>query len=201
VKNVCVFCGSKNGDSPLFREAASQFGAALAANGLDLVYGGAHHGLMGAVADAVLAGGRQIIGVVPRGLARQEFAHPELSEHHVVDTMYERKALMAERADAFVALPGGFGTMDELFDMLTGAQIGLHHKPIGLLDVDGYYSAMLEWIRHALQARLHSRRVERRAGGAFRPESTGRRAADPSAAEPCGAVDQADALSLRSAAA
>lgn len=151
MKNVCVFCGSKNGDSPLFREAASQFGAALAANGLDLVYGGAHHGLMGAVADAVLAGGRQIIGVVPRGLARQEFAHPELSEHHVVDTMYERKALMAERADAFVALPGGFGTMDELFDMLTGAQIGLHHKPIGLLDVDGYYSAMLEWIRHALQ--------------------------------------------------
>ena len=136
MRSVCVFCGSKEGDSPLFREAATAFGRALAAQKLDLVYGGAHHGLMGAVADAVLAGGGKIIGVVPRGLARQEFAHPELTEHHVVDTMYERKALMAERADAFVALPGGFGTMDELFDMLTGAQIGLHHKPIGLLDVD-----------------------------------------------------------------
>jgi uncharacterized protein (TIGR00730 family) len=151
VRSVCVFCGSKNGDSPIFREAATAFGRALAAQKLDLVYGGAHHGLMGAVADAVLAGGGKIIGVVPRGLARQEFAHPELTEHHVVDTMYERKALMAERADAFVALPGGFGTMDELFDMLTGAQIGLHHKPIGLLDVDGYYSALQVWISHALQ--------------------------------------------------
>lgn len=151
MRSVCVFCGSKEGDSPLFREAATAFGRALAAQKLDLVYGGAHHGLMGAVADAVLAGGGKIIGVVPRGLARQEFAHPELTEHHVVDTMYERKALMAERADAFVALPGGFGTMDELFDMLTGAQIGLHHKPIGLLDVDGYYSALQAWISHALQ--------------------------------------------------
>ena len=151
MRNVCVFCGSKTGDSPIFREAATAFGGALAASKLDLVYGGAHHGLMGAVADAVLAGGGKLIGVVPRGLARQEFAHPELSEHHVVDTMHERKALMAERADAFVALPGGFGTMDELFEMLTGAQIGLHHKPIGLLDVDGYYAALQGWISLALQ--------------------------------------------------
>ncbi len=151
VQRVCVFCGSKDGDRPLYREAATGFGRALASHGLDLVYGGAQHGLMGAVADAVLAGGRQIVGVVPRGLARQEFAHPELSEHHVVDTMYERKAMMAERADAFVALPGGFGTMDELFDMLTGAQLGLHHKPIGLLDVDGYYAPLLEWISGGLQ--------------------------------------------------
>ncbi len=151
IERVCVFCGSKSGDSPVFLEAATTFGRALAANGLDLVYGGAHHGLMGAVADGVLAGGRKIVGVVPRGLARQEFAHPELTEHHVVDTMYERKALMAQRADAFVALPGGFGTLDELFDMLSGAQLGLHHKPIGLLDVEGYYAPLLEWISQGLR--------------------------------------------------
>lgn len=151
MRRVCVFCGSRAGDSPRFREAASALGAALASRGLDLVYGGAQHGLMGAVADAVLAGGRQIIGVVPRGLAREEFAHPELSEHLVVDTMAHRKALMAEKSDAFVVLPGGFGTMDELFEMLTGAQLKLHHKPIGLLDVDGYYAPLLEWIARGVQ--------------------------------------------------
>lgn len=151
LERVCVFCGSKNGDSPRFRQAATAFGAALAQRGLDLVYGGAQHGLMGAVADAVLAGGRKIIGVVPRGLAREEFAHPELSEHLLVDSMPARKTLMAERADAFVALPGGFGTMDELFEVLTDRQLGLHHKPIGLLDVDGYYAPLLRWIDGGLQ--------------------------------------------------
>lgn len=148
---VAVFCGSKSGDSPLFLEAARAFGSALAAHGLDLVYGGAAHGMMGALASAVLEGGRHVIGVVPRGLARQEFAHPELSEQVMVDDMYTRKALMASKADAFVALPGGFGTMDELFDMLTAAQLGLHQKPIGLLDVDGFYAPLLQWISHALQ--------------------------------------------------
>jgi uncharacterized protein (TIGR00730 family) len=151
ISRVAVFCGSRSGDSPLFLEAAREFGTALAANGLDLVYGGAAHGMMGALASAVLEGGRHVIGVVPRGLARQEFAHPELSEHVLVDDMYTRKAIMALKADAFVALPGGFGTMDELFDMLTAAQIGLHAKPIGLLDVDGFYAPLLEWISHALQ--------------------------------------------------
>ena len=151
MKRVAVYCGSKSGDSPLFLEAARAFGSALAANGLDLVYGGAAHGMMGALASAVLEGGRHVIGVVPRGLARQEFAHPELSEHVMVDDMYTRKAIMAAKADAFVALPGGFGTMDELFDMLTGAQVGLHEKPIGLLDVDGFYAPLLQWITQALQ--------------------------------------------------
>lgn len=151
IGRVAVFCGSKAGDSPVFLEAATSFGRALAANGLDLVYGGAHHGLMGAMASAVLEGGRHVIGVVPRGLARQEFAHPGLSEHVVVDDMYTRKAMMAAKADAFVALPGGFGTMDELFDMLTAAQVGLHTKPIGLLDLDGFYGPLLSWITHALQ--------------------------------------------------
>ncbi len=150
IKRVGVFCGSKTGDSPIFLEAAAAFGRALAANKLDLVYGGAHHGLMGAVASAVLEGGGHVIGVVPRGLSRQEFAHPKLSEHHLVDDMYSRKALMADKADAFIALPGGFGTMDELFDMLTAAQVGLHTKPIGLLDLDGFYAPLLAWIGQAL---------------------------------------------------
>lgn len=151
ISRVGVFCGSKPGDSPLFMEAATAFGRALAKHQLDLVYGGAAHGLMGAVAGAVLEGGRHVIGVVPRGLSRQEFAHPELSEHVLVDDMYQRKAMMAQKADAFVALPGGFGTLDELFDMLSAAQVGLHTKPIGLLDVDGYYAPLLAWITHALQ--------------------------------------------------
>lgn len=151
ISRVGVFCGSKPGDSPLFMEAATAFGRALANHGLDLVYGGAAHGLMGAVAGAVLEGGRHVIGVVPRGLSRQEFAHPELSEHVLVDDMYQRKAMMAQKADAFVALPGGFGTLDELFDMLCAAQVGLHTKPIGLLDVDGYYAPLLAWITQALQ--------------------------------------------------
>ena len=151
IARVAVFCGSKSGDAPVFLEAAAALGTALAQEGLDLVYGGAHRGLMGAVASAVLAGGRRAIGVVPRGLSREEFAHPELSEHHLVDDMNARKALMAEKADAFIALPGGFGTLDELFDMLTAAQLGLHHKPIGLLDVDGYYAPLLAWLSQALR--------------------------------------------------
>lgn len=151
ITRVAVFCGSKSGDSPVFLEAAAAFGRALAQHQLDLVYGGAHHGLMGALASAVLEGGGHVIGVVPRGLARQEFAHPRLSEHLLVDDLYTRKALMAEKADAFVALPGGFGTMDELFDMLTAAQVGLHQKPIGLLDLDGFYAPLLAWISQALQ--------------------------------------------------
>ena len=150
ISRVAVFCGSKSGDSPVFVEAAAAFGRALATAGLDLVYGGAQTGLMGALATAVLAGGRSAIGVVPRGLSREEFAHPELTEHHLVDDMNARKALMASKADAFVALPGGFGTLDELFDMLTAAQLGLHHKPIGLLDVDGYYAPLLAWVSQGL---------------------------------------------------
>jgi uncharacterized protein (TIGR00730 family) len=151
ITRVGVFCGSKTGDSPRYLEAAAGFGRAMAQHKLDLVYGGAHHGLMGAVASAVIEAGGHVIGVVPRGLSRQEFAHPRLSEHLLVGDMYERKALMASKADAFVALPGGFGTMDELFDMLTAAQVGLHQKPIGLLDVDGFYTPLLAWITQALQ--------------------------------------------------
>jgi uncharacterized protein (TIGR00730 family) len=151
IRSLCVFCGSKVGASPVFREAASALGTAMAKQGLALVYGGAGQGLMGAVADAVLDGGGQAIGVIPHGLARQEFAHPRLTKAHFVGSMHERKALMESLSDGFIALPGGFGTMDELFETLTWAQLGLHAKPIGLVDTDGYYAPLVAWIRTALQ--------------------------------------------------
>lgn len=160
IRRVAVYCGSKEGNSPRFKEAASQLGAAMAARGLDLVYGGAANGLMGAVASAVLRGGRRVTGIIPTGIERQEWAHPELTEAVRVSTMYERKALMAERADAFVALPGGFGTMDELFDVLTQAQVGLHRKPIGILNLDGYYGPIIDWVRRGLDSGFIPRVLE-----------------------------------------
>ncbi len=147
---VAVFCGSRDGVRPVFREAATGFGSAMARRGLDLVYGGAANGLMGAVADAVLAGGGRVIGVIPRGLDRVEFAHPKLSERIDTASMHERKAVMADRADAFVALPGGFGTMDELFEALTWRQLAMHHKPLGLLDVEGFYQPLVGWLDRAV---------------------------------------------------
>lgn len=150
ISRVAVFCGSKSGDSPVFVEAAAAFGTALAAAGLDLVYGGAQSGLMGAVATAVLAGGRSAIGVVPRGLSREEFAHPELTEHHLVDDMNARKALMAAKADAFVALPGGFGTLDELFEALTLIQTDkVTDFPVILVGTK-YWSGLTDWVRERL---------------------------------------------------
>jgi uncharacterized protein (TIGR00730 family) len=140
--SVCVFCGSRPGARPAFLAAAQAFGTELARRGLSLVYGGASIGLMGAVADAVLAGGGRAVGVLPRGLERKEIAHRGLSELHIVDSMHERKALMAQLAGAFVALPGGYGTFDELFEILTWAQLGLHAKPVGLLDVEGFWSPL-----------------------------------------------------------
>ena len=146
IQKVCVYCGARDGARPVFRERAYALGAAFARRGLGLVYGGAKVGLMGAVADGALAGGAEVIGVLPHGLARVEFAHPGLTKLHHVETMQERKALMADLADAFVALPGGFGTLDELFECLTWAQIGLHEKPVGLFEVEGYWSALLTQI-------------------------------------------------------
>lgn len=150
MKAVCVFCGSKSGDSPAFGEAAFELGAALASHGLTLVYGGAQNGLMGRVADGALSGGGAVIGVIPRGLARQEFAHPRLTETVFAETMAERKQVMIDRSDAFIALPGGFGTLDELFEVLTGAQIGLHQKPIGVLNQAQFFTPLLQWVDQAL---------------------------------------------------
>jgi uncharacterized protein (TIGR00730 family) len=149
-RELTVFCGSRDGVRPSYRAAALAFGSAMAHRGFDLVYGGAQNGLMGAVADAVLAGGRRVIGVIPKGLDRTEFAHPGLSERIDVDTMHARKAVMAERGAAFVALPGGFGTMDELFEVMTWRQLGMHNKPLGLLDVDGYYRLLVAFLDGAV---------------------------------------------------
>ena len=153
-KTVAVFCGSRDGSRPVFREAATAFGEAMARRGFDLVYGGAANGLMGAVADAVLAGGRRVIGVIPKGLDRVEFAHPKLSERIDTGSMHERKAIMAEESDAFVALPGGIGTFEELFEVFTWAQLAIHQKPIGLLNTAGYYAPLLAFLEHAVSQRF-----------------------------------------------
>jgi len=150
--SVCVFCGSRPGTRPAFLEVARAFGAELAARGLTLVYGGASIGLMGALADAVLERGGRVVGVLPRGLERREIAHRGLSELHVVESMHARKAKMAELAGAFVAMPGGFGTFDELFEILTWAQLGLHAKPVGLLDVEGFWAPLQALAQRAADA-------------------------------------------------
>ena len=140
---VCVFCGSREGDRPLYRDAAAELGTLIARAGHGVVYGGGNIGLMGIIADAALAAGGEVIGVIPRHLLDREVAHGDLSTLHVVGSMHERKALMAELADVFVAAPGGFGTLDELCEILTWAQLGLHHKPCGLLNVAGYFDPLL----------------------------------------------------------
>src|SRR5262249_55489848 len=139
VRSVCVFCGSSSGARPEYADAARRLGSALAARGLEAVTGAGHIGLMGVLADATLAGGGRVVGVIPRALVQRELAHQGLSELLVVETMHQRKALMADRADAFAALPGGYGTLDELFEVLTWAQLGLHARPVGLLNVAGYF--------------------------------------------------------------
>ena len=150
IRRVAVYCGSKEGDSPRFMEAAAAFGAAMAKRELDLVYGGAANGLMGAVASAVLLGGRHVIGVIPSGLGRQEWAHPQLSEAIRVDTMHERKQLMIEKADAFIALPGGFGTMDELFEAATLIQTKkIEDFPLVLMGVD-YWRPLLAFLQSSM---------------------------------------------------
>jgi uncharacterized protein (TIGR00730 family) len=149
---LCVFCGSGLGSTGAFLEEVRAIGHLLADEGIGLVYGGARVGLMGVLADAALARGGEVIGVIPRALAQREIAHPALTELRVVDTMHERKAAMAELADGFVALPGGTGTMEELFEAWTWGQLGLHVKPCGLLNIAGYYDALLAFIDRAMAA-------------------------------------------------
>jgi uncharacterized protein (TIGR00730 family) len=150
MRHLCVFCGSSAGNRLEYAEAATQLGRLLAERGLGLVYGGGHVGLMGVLADAVLAAGGEVIGVIPQALVDRELAHRGLTELHVVVTMHQRKALMADRADAFMALPGGFGTCEEFFEMLTWGQLGIHDKPISLLNVAGFFDPLLAWIDRSL---------------------------------------------------
>ncbi len=139
---LCVYCGSSSGRRPHFRKAAASFGERLAGEGIGLVFGGGHIGLMGVVADAVLANGGEAIGVIPQALVDRELAHGSLSELHVVGSMHERKARMAELSDGFVALPGGAGTLDEMFEQWTWAQLGIHAKPCAFLNVRGYFDPL-----------------------------------------------------------
>ncbi|PXX51176.1 TIGR00730 family Rossman fold protein [Aquitalea magnusonii] len=150
MKSVCLFCGSNKGLRPEYIAAAADFGRTLAEQGITLVYGAGKVGLMGVAADAALAAGGKVIGVIPEFLKAKEVAHLGLTELHVTDTMHQRKAMMAELADGFVALPGGFGTFDELFEILTWAQLSVHDKPVGLLDVAGFYQPLLALTRHAV---------------------------------------------------
>jgi uncharacterized protein (TIGR00730 family) len=151
LNTICVFCGSSHGLKPSYRAAAAELGELLAAGGLTLVYGGGCVGLMGTVADAALSTGGEVIGVIPQALVAKELSHAGLTKLHVVNSMHERKALMASLSDAFIALPGGFGTAEELCEILTWGQLGIHSKPVGLLNVDGFFDSLLEWLDHATQ--------------------------------------------------
>jgi uncharacterized protein (TIGR00730 family) len=150
MRRLCVFCGSSVGHRPEYRSAARQLGELLAQRGIVLVFGAGHIGLMGVLADAVLERGGEAIGVIPQALVDKELAHRKLTALHVVGTMHQRKALMADLADGFVALPGGFGTADELFEILTWAQLGLHTKPVGLLNTAGFFDPLLAWVDHCV---------------------------------------------------
>ncbi|WP_165020742.1 TIGR00730 family Rossman fold protein [Dysgonomonas sp. ZJ279] len=143
MKYISVFCGSSSGNDNIFPEQVSLLGQTIARRGYGIVYGGAHVGLMGAVADGALQQGGQVIGVIPQFLKKKELEHKKLTKIHVVETMHERKALMNELSDGVIALPGGYGTMEELFEMLTWAQLALHKKPIGLLNIDGFYDSLI----------------------------------------------------------
>ena len=154
IERLCVFCGSSPGRDPAFAASARHFGALLARESITLVYGGGHVGLMGELADAALEAGGRVVGVIPRALWDREVGHRGLSELRVVETMHERKALMASLADAFVALPGGLGTLEEIFEVWTWGQLGIHAKPCGFLDVNGYYAPLLAFLDRAVEAGL-----------------------------------------------
>ena len=154
MRTLCVFAGSSPGTRAEYRRAAVDLGREVAARGIVLVYGGARVGLMGSLADAALQAGGQVIGVMPEALVAKEVAHTGLSQLRIVSSMHERKRLMAELADAFVALPGGLGTLEELAEMLTWAQLGLHSKPVGLVNVQGYFTRLIDFLDHAVTERF-----------------------------------------------
>lgn len=150
LKRICVFCGSNSGVRPIYTEVAQALGRALAGLRIGLVYGGGRVGLMGVIADSVMAAGGEVIGVIPEALEAREVGHQNLSELRIVHSMHERKAMMAELSDAFIAMPGGYGTFEEFCEVITWAQLGLHRKPCGLLNVEGYYSPLLSLFDHAV---------------------------------------------------
>jgi len=148
--SVCVYCGSRHGQRPAYTAAARALGQAIGQRGWQLVYGGGRVGLMGEVADATLASGGRVVGVIPESLQQAEVGHRGLSELHVVPTMHVRKQMMAERADAFMAMPGGIGTLEELYEVWTWRQLGYHDQPVGLLNIEGYYDGLLKFMQHSV---------------------------------------------------
>ncbi|CAM4124555.1 hypothetical protein BOTU111922_24075 [Bordetella tumulicola] len=152
IKNLCVYCGSNTGNSPDYIEGARELARELVNRDIGLVYGGASVGIMGAIADAVLSAGGRVVGIIPEHLMLKEIGHHALTELHVVSSMHERKTLMAERSDGFIALPGGAGTLEEIFETWTWAQLGMHQKPCGLLNIAGYYDQLAGFLDHATQA-------------------------------------------------
>jgi uncharacterized protein (TIGR00730 family) len=154
LKSICLYCGSSPGTNPAYRDAAAQFGETLAEREIRLIYGGGSVGLMGVAADACLARGGEVIGVIPKLLMEKEVGHKGVSKMHIVDNMHERKALMTDLADGFIALPGGFGTLDELFEALTWLQLGYHGKPVGLLNVAGFFNGLITFLDHARDERF-----------------------------------------------
>ena len=154
IQRICVFCGSNVGAGSSYLEAARNLGQLFARDGIALVYGGGSVGLMGELADSVLAAGGEVIGVIPHALWAREVGHRGLTDLRIVETMHERKAMMADLADAFIALPGGLGTLEEIFEIWTWAQLGLHAKPLGFLDVDGYYAPLMQFLDAAVRERF-----------------------------------------------
>jgi len=154
MKRICVFCGSNDGADPIFIKTAEEVGRFLARRGIELVYGGGRVGLMGKIADTVMHNGGSVIGIIPRALAEKEVAHGGLTKLRVVGSMHERKAIMAELSDGFIALPGGFGTFEELCEIITWAQLGFHSKPCGFLNIDGYYDPLIELFDNATREKF-----------------------------------------------
>jgi len=154
MQRICVFCGSSAGADPLYRACAQQLAAELTRRHIGLVYGGGNVGLMGAIADAILNAGGEAIGVIPEHLMTREIGHQQLTRLHIVKSMHERKALMADLSDAFIALPGGFGTFEEFFEVVTWSQLGLHLKPCGIVNVLGYYTPLLTMLDHAVEEKF-----------------------------------------------
>ena len=170
LRAACVFCGSQAGAKPAYLNAARELGVALARAGVTAIYGGGHVGMMGALADSALAAGGRVVGVIPEHLMRPEVAHQGLTELLVVDSMHTRKRAMASRADAFIVLPGGYGTFEEMFEMVTWLQLRLHAKPVGVVNVDGYFDHLLAFVQHAAQQ------------GFIRPQHRGLLTVEPSVA-------------------
>jgi len=154
MKSICVYCGSSAGASPVYAEAAKALAKQFVANNIALVYGGGNVGLMGVIADEVLRLGGQATGVIPQALMNKEVGHTGLSKLHIVKNMHERKAMMADLSDGFIAMPGGVGTLEELFEVFTWAQLGFHTKPIGLLNVDGFYDSLMSFLQHTVQSKF-----------------------------------------------